>query len=57
MKHAPSNHSKRKMTNNPNTGICYESKQNERKTALEVVEMAKELPHLKTKPIKYLLKN
>lgn len=57
MKLAPSKHSARNTTKNQNTGICYESKQNERKTALEVVEMAKELPHLKNQKIKYLLKN
>ena len=57
MKHAPSNHSKRKMTNNQNTAICYSDKQEIRNKAIELSEKAKDMPHLKNKPIKYLLKN
>lgn len=46
-----------KLSTNQRIGYWEEQKQNERKTALEVVEMAKELPHLKNQKIKYLLKN
>ena len=56
MKHAPSNHSKRKMTNNQKTAICYSEKQEQRRQAIEVAEKAKDLPHLKNKPIIYDLK-
>lgn len=56
MKPAPSNHSKRKMTNNQNTAICYSEKQEQRTQAIEVAEKAKDLPHLKNKPIRYDLK-
>ena len=57
MKHAPSNHSVRKMTNNQNTAICYSYKQEQRKQAIETAKLFDTLPHLKNKPIKYLLKN
>ena len=56
MKHAPSNHSKRKMTNNQNTAICYSDKQEQRQQAIETAKLFNTLPHLKNKPIKYLLK-
>ena len=56
MKHAPSNHSTRKMTNNQNTAICYSDKQEQRQQAIETAKLFDTLPHLKNKPIKYLLK-
>ena len=56
MKHAPSNHSKRKMTNNQNTAICYSDKQEQRQQAIENAKLFDTLPHLKNKPIKYDLK-
>jgi hypothetical protein len=56
MKPTPSKHSKRKMTNNQNTAICYSEKQEQRQQAIQLAEQAKEMPHLKEKPIKYLLK-
>ena len=55
MKHAPSNHSKRKMTNNQNTGICYSEKQEQRQQAIETAKLFDTLPHLKNKPIRYEL--
>jgi hypothetical protein len=56
MKPAPSKFSIRKMTNNQNTGICYSEKQDQRQQAIQLAEQAKEIPHLKNKPVKYLLK-
>ena len=56
MKHAPSNHSKRKMTKNQNTAICYSDKQEQRQQAIEAAKLFDTLPHLKNKPIKYDLK-
>ena len=53
MKHAPSNHSKRKMTNNQNTAICYSDKQELRNQAIETAKLFDTLPHLKNKPIKF----
>ena len=53
MKHAPSNHSKRKMTNNQNTAICYSDKQEQRQQAIETAKLFDTLPHLKNKPIVY----
>ena len=53
MKHAPSNHSKRKMTNNQNTAICYSDKQEQRQQAIETAKLFDTLPHLKNKPIKF----
>ena len=53
MKHAPSNHSKRKMTNNQNTAICYSEKQEQRQQAIETAKLFETLQHLKNKPIKY----
>ena len=37
-------------------GNWQEEKYNERQKAIELSEKAKDLPHLKNKPIKYLLK-
>jgi hypothetical protein len=56
MKPAPSKFSIRKMTNNQNTAICYSEKQEQRQQAIQLAEQAKEMPHLKNKPVKYLLK-
>jgi hypothetical protein len=56
MKPTPSKHSIRKMTNNQNTAICYSEKQEQRQQAIQLAEQAKEMPHLKNKPVKYLLK-
>ena len=53
MKHAPSNHSKRKMTNNQNTAICSSDKQEQRQQAIETAKLFDTLPHLKNKPIKF----
>ena len=56
MKHAPSNHSQRKMTNNQNTAICNSEKQKQRQQAIETAKLFDTLPHLKNKPIKFDLK-
>ena len=56
MKHAPSNHSKRKMTNNQNTAICYSDKQEQRQKAIENAKLFDTLKKKKNKPIKYDLK-
>ena len=56
MKHAPSNHSKRKMTNNQNTAICYSDKQEQRQQAIENAKLFDTLKKKKNKPIKYDLK-
>ena len=56
MKHAPSNNSKRKMTNNQNTAICYSEKQEQRQQAIETAKLFDTLPHLKNKPVKFDLK-
>jgi hypothetical protein len=53
MKPAPSKHSILKMTNNQNTAICYSEKQEQRQQAIQLAEQAKEMPHLKNKPIKF----
>ena len=53
MKHAPSKHSKRKMTNNQNTAIFYSDKQEQRQQAIETAKLFDTLPHLKNKPIKF----
>ena len=56
MKHAPSKHSVRKMTNNQNTAIFYSEKQEQRQQAIETAKLFDTFPHLKNKPIKYDLK-
>ena len=56
MKPAPGKKSKRKMTNNQNTAICYSEKQEQRQQAIEAAKLFDTLPHLKNKPVKYLLK-
>ena len=56
MKHAPSKHSVRKMTNNQKTAIFYSDKQEQRQQAIETAKLFDILPHLKNKPIKFDLK-
>jgi hypothetical protein len=55
MKHA-NKFNTAKFSTNQRIGTWQEEKHNERQKALEVVEKAKDLPHLKNKPIKYDLK-
>lgn len=57
MKPPPSKHSARNTTKNQNTAICYSDKQKQRQQAIETAKLFDTLPHLKNKPIKYLLKN
>ena len=56
MKPAPTKYSTAKTSTNQRIGKLQEEKYNERQKALEVVEKAKDLPHLKNKPIRYDLK-
>lgn len=56
MKPAPSKFSVRNTTKNQNVGTWLQNKQSEREKAIELVELAKDMPHLKEKPIKYILK-
>jgi len=56
MKHAPSKHSVRNTTKNQKTAICYSEKQEQRQQAIENAKLFDTLPHLKNKPVKYLLK-
>lgn len=56
MKPAPTKYSTAKLSTNQRIGTWQEKKHNKRQKALEVVEKAKDLPHLKNKPIKYDLK-
>jgi len=56
MKHAPSKLSVRNSTRNQNAGTWREQEQENKNKAKELVELAKTLPHLKDKPIKYDLK-
>ena len=53
MKPAPTKYSTAKTSTNQRIGKWHEIKQNERQKALEVVEKAKYLTHLKDKQIKY----
>ena len=53
MKHAPSKHSVRKMTNNQNTAIFYSDKQEQHQQAIENAKLFDTLPHLKNKPVKF----
>lgn len=57
MKHSPSKYAQRKVTNNQNKGICYGEEQEIRRQAIETAKLFDTLPHLKNKPIKYILKN
>lgn len=57
MKPAPTKNNTAKTSTNQRIGKCHEENKELRLKALEVVEKAKDLPHLKDKPIKYLLKN
>ena len=56
MKPAPTKNNTAKLSKNQRIGTWQEEKYNERQKALEVVEKSKDLPHLKNKSIKYLLK-
>lgn len=56
MKPAPTKNNTAKLSKNQRIGIWQEEKYNEMQKALELVEKAKDLPHLKNKPIKYDLK-
>lgn len=56
MKPAPTKFNTAKLSKNQRIGTWQKEKYNERQKALEVVEKAKDLPHLKNKPIKYDLK-
>ena len=56
MKPAPTKFNTAKLSKNQRIGTWQEEKYNERQKALEVVEKAKDLPHLKNKPIIYDLK-
>lgn len=56
MKPAPSKYSTRNTTKNQNVGTWLQNKQSEREKAIELAEKAKDMPHLKDKPIKYDLK-
>lgn len=56
MKLAPTKFSTAKTSTNQRIGNFQEEKYNERQRALELAEKAKDLPHLKEKPIRYLLK-
>ena len=56
MKPAPTKFSTAKTSTNQRIGNWQEEKYNERQKAIELSEKAKDLPHLKNKPIKYDLK-
>lgn len=56
MKPAPTKFNTAKLSTNQRIASWQEEKYNERQKALEVVEKAKDLPHLKNKPISYDLK-
>lgn len=56
MKPEPTKNNTAKLSINQKKGTWQEEKYNERQKALEVAEKAKDLPHLKNKPIRYLLK-
>ena len=56
MKPAPTKYSTAKTSANQRIGKWQEEKYNKRQKALEVAEKAKDLPHLKNKPIRYDLK-
>ena len=54
MKHAPS---KTKFSTNQRVGNNLSDKQEQRQQAIETAKLFDTLPHLKNKPVKYLLKN
>ena len=56
MKPAPTKYSTAKTSANQRIGTWQEEKYNERQKALEVAEKAKDLTHLKNKPIRCDLK-
>lgn len=56
MKPAPTKFNTAKLSKNQRIGTWQKEKYNERQKAIELAEKAKELPHLKNKPIRYDLK-
>ena len=56
MKPAPTKNNTAKLSTNQRIGTWQEEKYNKRQKALEVAEKAKDLPHLKNKPIRCDLK-
>lgn len=56
MKPAPTKNNTSKLSTNQKVGNFLSDKQEQRRQAIETAEKAKELPHLKNKPIKYDLK-
>lgn len=57
MKPPPTKFSTAKLSTNQRIGNCYSEKQEQRQKAIEASKLFDTLPHLKNKPIKYLLKN
>jgi hypothetical protein len=56
MKPAPTKYSVRNTTKNQNKGRFLTEQNEMRQEAIQLAEQAKEMPHLKEKPIKYDLK-
>jgi hypothetical protein len=56
MKPTPTKYSVRNTTKNQNKGRFLTEQNEMRQQAIQLAEQAKEMPHLKNKPIKYLLK-
>ena len=56
MKPAPSKKSTVKLSTNQRVGNNLNEKQEQRKQAIEAAKLFDTLPHLKNKPVKYLLK-
>ena len=57
MKQAPSKNNTAKFSTNQRVGNNLSDKQEQRQQAIETAKLFDTLPHLKNKPIKYLLKN
>ncbi len=57
MKHAPSKNNTAKFSTNQRVGNNLSDKQEQRQQAIEAAKLFDTLPHLKNKPVKYLLKN
>ena len=56
MKHAPSKKNTAKFLTNQRIGNSLSDKQEQRQQAIETAKLFDTLPHLKNKPVKYLLK-
>ena len=56
MKHAPSKNNTAKFSTNQRIGNNLSDKQEQRQQAIETAKLFDTLPHLKKKPVKYLLK-